>query len=137
MLKKCKFSFFYPMKLCLELSTFIFLAQVLLRSLSGILSVSYSLEVLIDMEKDVQKLRKNASQKDIRERCLLSCNKMEKEAEILDPVGFERHNTCIEEVHSMKLVTLEAEKNGIKSDKEECLKTIACFKTKLTKLSVN
>ena len=83
-----------------------------------------SLEVLkIDMEKDVQKLRKNACQKDIREKCLLSWNKMEKELEILDPVGFERHNTCKEEAHSIKLVILEAEKNGIKFDKEECLKT--------------
>ena len=43
-----------------------------------------SLEVLkIDMEKDVQKLRKNACQKDIREKCLLFWNKMEKE--FLDP----------------------------------------------------
>ena len=50
---------------------------------------------------------------------------MEKEVEILDPVpvGFERHNTCKEEAHSIKLVILEAEKNGIKFDKEECLKT--------------
>ena len=53
---------------------------------------------------------------------------MEKEAEILDPVGFERHNTCKEEVHSIKLVILEAEKNGIKLDKEECLKTVAPLK---------
>ena len=37
----------------------------------------------------MQKLRKNACQKDIRENCLLSCKKMEKEAETLDPVGFD------------------------------------------------
>ena len=96
-----------------------------------------SLEVLDDMEKDVMKLRKNACQKDIREKFLLYWNKMEKEVEILDPVGFERHETCKEEVHTTKLVILEAEKKGIKFDKEECLKTIACFKTKLTKLSVD
>ena len=39
-----------------------------------------------------------------------------------------RHNTCKEEVHSIKLVILEAEKNGIKLDKEECLKTVAPLK---------
>ena len=62
---------------------------------------------------------------------------MEKEVEILDPVAFERHDACKDDVHEIKLVIIEAEKNGIKFDKEECLKTIACFKTKLTKLSVD
>ena len=57
-----------------------------------------SLEVLDDMEKDTKKLRKNACQKDIKETFLLHWNKIEIELEILDPVGFKRHNICKEEV---------------------------------------
>ena len=37
----------------------------------------------------------------------------------------------------MAILVKNISKFGIKFDKEECLKTIACFKTKLTKLSVN
>ena len=36
-----------------------------------------SLEVLDDMEKDVMKLRKNACQKDVKEKFLLYCRKMD------------------------------------------------------------
>ena len=95
-----------------------------------------SLEVLDDMEKDTKKLRKNACQKDIKETFLLHWNKIEIELEILDPVGFKRHNTCKEEVLKIKSVISEGEKKGIKFDKERCSQTIDCFKTKLTKLSL-
>ena len=36
-----------------------------------------SLDVLDDMEKDVMKLRKNACQKDVKEKFLLYCRKMD------------------------------------------------------------
>ena len=94
-----------------------------------------SLEVLDDMEKDTKKLRKNACQKDIKETFLLHWNRIEIEVEILDPVGFKRHNTCKEEVLEIKSVISEEEKKGIKFDKERCSQTIDGFKTKLTKLS--
>ena len=88
-----------------------------------------SLEVLDDMEKDTKKLRKNACQKDIKETFLLHWNKIEIELEILDPVGFKRHNTCKEEVLEIKSVISEEEKKGIKFDKERCLQIIDCFKS--------
>ena len=90
----------------------------------------------IDLDKDMKKLRKNACQKDIMEKFLLYWTKIENEVNILDSVRFERHNTCKNEVFQIKSVISEEEKSGIKFDKERCLQTIDCFKTKLTNLSL-
>lgn len=99
--------------------------------------IKKSLEIIDDMEKDVQKLRKNACQKDIREKFLLHWNKIENETKYLDKQMFWRHNGCIEAVNEMKAVLDETEKNGIKFDKDECQKTVTCFKSRLTKFTLN
>ena len=87
------------------------------------------------MEKDIQKLRKNAFQKDLREKYLLHWNKIENETKNLDPKRFGIHDDCKVAVIEMKAVLSETEMNGIKFDKEECQKIIACFMSRLTKLA--
>ena len=52
--------------------------------------IKKSLQILDDMEKEVQKLRKSASQKDIKKKFMLYWNKIENELENLDPLGFAR-----------------------------------------------
>ena len=99
--------------------------------------IKKSLEIIDDMEKDVQKLRKNACQKDIREKFLLYWNKIENETKYLDQNKFWRHNGCIVAVNEMKAVLTETEKNGIKFDKDECQKTVTSFKSRLTKFTLN
>ena len=119
--------------------------------------IKKSLEIIDDMEKDVHKLRKNACQKDIREKFLLYWNKIENETKYLDQnthssvltqIGllhkfivyqnrFWRHNGCIVAVNEMKAVLTETEKNGIKFDKDECQKTVTSFKSRLTKFILN
>ena len=94
-----------------------------------------SLEIIDDMEKDVQKMRKNACQKDIRKNYLLYWNKIENETKNLDPKRFGVHNECKVTVIEMKAVLSETEMSGIKFDKEECQKTIAGFKSRLAKLA--
>ena len=93
--------------------------------------------IIDDMEKDVQKLRKNACQKDIREKFLLYWNKIENETKYLDQNRFWRHNGCIVAVNEMKAVLTETEKNGIKFDKDECQRTVTSFKSSLTKFTLN
>ena len=52
--------------------------------------IKKSLQILDYMEKEVQKLRKSASQKDIKKKFMLYWNKIENELENLDPLGFAR-----------------------------------------------
>ena len=96
--------------------------------------IKKSLQILDFMEKEVQKLRKNACQKDIKEKFMLYWNKIENELENLDPIGFVRHHDCEVEVNKMKLVLSEAEKSGTKFDKDDCLRSVNSTKAKLTKL---
>ena len=96
--------------------------------------IKKSLQILDVMEKEVQKLRKNACQKDIKEKFMLYWNKIENELENLDPIGFVRHHDCEVEVNKMKLVLSEAEKSGTKFDKDDCLRSVNSTKAKLTKL---
>ena len=81
--------------------------------------IKKSLQILDVMEKEVQKLRKNACQKDIKEKFMLYWNKIENELKNLDPIAFVRHHDCEVEVNKMKLVLSESEKSGTKFDKEE------------------
>ena len=96
--------------------------------------IKKSLQILDVMEKEVQKLRKNACQKDIKEKFMLYWNKIENELENLDPIGFVRHHDCEVEVNKMKLILSEAEKSGTKFDKDDCLRSVNSTKAKLTKL---
>ena len=47
------------------------------------------------MEKEVQKFRKSASQKDIKKKFMLFWNKIENELENLDPLGFARDHGSV------------------------------------------
>ena len=96
--------------------------------------IKKSLQILDFMEKEVQKLRKNACQKDIKEKFMLYWNKIENELENLDPIAFVRHHDCEVEVNKMKLVLSEAEKSGTKFDKDDCLRSVNSTKANLTKL---
>ena len=80
------------------------------------------------MENDI---KKNACQKDIKERSMLYWNKMEKELKNLYPLAFDRDHFFKVEVDEMKLVLSEIEKSGTKFDKDDCLKSVNCFKTRL------
>ena len=57
--------------------------------------IKKSLQILDDMEKEVQKLRKSASQKDIKKKFMLYWNKIENELENLDPLGFARDHGSV------------------------------------------
>ena len=86
------------------------------------------------MEREVQKLRKNACQKDIKEKFMLYWNKIENEVEKLDPMGIDRHHDCMVEAYKMKVAFSEAEKSGTKFDKDDCLRSVNSCKANLTKL---
>ena len=93
--------------------------------------IKNSLDILDDMENDI---KKNACQKDIKERSMLYWNKMEKELKNLYPLAFDRDHFFKVEVDEMKLVLSEIEKSGTKFDKDDCLESVNCFKTRLTKI---
>ena len=57
--------------------------------------IKKSLQILDEMEKEVQKLRKSASQKDIKKKFMLYWNKIENELENLDPLGFARDHGSV------------------------------------------
>ena len=57
--------------------------------------IKKSLQILDYMEKEVQKLRKSASQKDIKKKFMLYWNKIENELENLDPLGFARDHGSV------------------------------------------
>ena len=57
--------------------------------------IKKSLQILDEMEKEVQKLRKSASQKDIKKKFMLYWNKIENELENLDPLGFARDHDSV------------------------------------------
>ena len=86
------------------------------------------------MEREVLKLRKNACQKDIKEKFMLYWNKIENEVEKLDPFGFDRHHDCMVVAYQMKVVFSEAEKSGTKFDRDDCLRSVNSSKANLTKL---
>ena len=65
---------------------------------------------------------------------MLYCNKIENEVEKLDPMGFDRHHDCMVEAYKMKVVLSEAEKNGTKFDKDDCLRIVNSSQANLTKL---
>ena len=96
--------------------------------------IKKSLQILDDMEREVQKLRKNACQKGIKEKFMLYWNKIENEVEKLDPMGFDRHHDCMVEAYKMKVAFSEAEKSGTKFDKDDCLRSVNSCKANLTKL---
>ena len=57
--------------------------------------IKKSLQILDDREKEVQNIRKSASQKDIKEKFMLYWNKIENELENLDPLGFARNHGSV------------------------------------------
>ena len=95
--------------------------------------IEISLNILDEMEGDVQKCRKNG--KDVKEKHKLFSDKIITEgSEILSPTLFKKHQDCINEANEIKDALEKAEKEGTKFDKDDCLKTIDAFRTRLRNL---
>ena len=84
--------------------------------------VEISLNTLDEMERDVQKCRKNG--KDVKEKQKFYSDKIITGGFVLSPTLYKEHQDCITEANEFKNVLENAEKEGAKFDKDDCLKSI-------------
>ena len=93
-----------------------------------------SLNILDEMERDIQKCRKNG--KDVKEKHKFFTDQIITEgSDLLSPTLFKKHQDCINVANEVKDILEKAEKEGTKFDKDDCLKTIDAFRTKLRNLT--
>ena len=97
--------------------------------------IKRSLTTLENMEEDVKQCRKNG--KDVREKYRFYCNQIIKDgSEELD-TNVDRHKNCMNIANEMKSVLENAEMEQRKFDKDDCLKTIDSYRTRLTLCCAN
>ena len=94
--------------------------------------VEMSLNTLDEMERDIQKCRKNG--KDVKEKHKFYSDKIISGGFVLSPTLYKEHQHCINEANEIKNVLENAEKEGAKFDKDDCLKSIDESRKKLRNL---